>query len=123
MIRCLLVDDDALALLVLERYVGMDPELAIVGSCGTVAEARAALSANDVDLLLLDHDLPDETGLDLLRSGTPLPDTILITGARDLADEARAAGAVDTLVKPLSAPAFLEAVGRVHAKRALDPLP
>lgn len=118
MIRCLLVDDDPLALLVLERYIGTDPELTIVGSCTRVSEARTALATLTVDLLFLDFDLPDGTGLEFLRSGTRLPTTILITGAQDIGEEARAAGATDTLVKPLSLNAFREAVARFRAAGA-----
>ena len=111
--RCLIVDDDGLARLVLERFLSTDPTLELAGTCGTLAEARAALAEAHVDLVFLDDDLPDGSGLDFLRrSEGTLPPTILVTGAPAVADSAVEAGAVAAITKPISLAAFREAIAR-----------
>ena len=115
MIRCLLVDDDGMARLVLERFLGTDPELTLVASCATLAEARRTLRRDAVDLLFLDDDLPDGSGLEFIRVEQPLPRTILVTGAREIAAKAAAAGAMAALTKPLALDSFREAVAKARA--------
>lgn len=118
MIRCLLVDDDRLAVMVMERFIGADPGLELVGSCGSLAESRTMLAGGGVDLLFLDNDLPDGSGLALLRSGVPLPPTLLVTGSAEVATQAVAAGAAAALTKPFSLPAFRAAVERARRSTA-----
>lgn len=65
-IRILLIDDHTLFRESLARLLETEPGLAVAGSCATVAEGRSSLATAVVDVVLLDYDLGDETGTDLL---------------------------------------------------------
>ena len=82
---------------------GRVPGFGVVGTAGTAGAARAALAARPADLLLLDADLPGESGLDLLASVDV--DTIMVTAASDTATvrTALARGALNYLVEPFGA--------------------
>lgn len=104
-IRTLVVDDDFRVARIHAASVERIEGFVCVGQAHTAAETREHLQRHQVDLLLLDIYLPDEDGLNLLRSLTgagSAPDCIFITAARDL-ESVRAAiglGAVSYLVKP-----------------------
>lgn len=124
-LRCLVVDDDPLARLVLERYIGTDDDLVLAGSCTTALEAAAVLRDASIDLLFLDVEMPGMTGLELLAAIERLPDVVLVTSNREYAADAFEAGVTDYLVKPLTPARFLKAVARVrarlaHASRPMD---
>lgn len=106
MIDVLIVDDDFRVAEVHAGMVGKVDGFRVAGVARSGQEARAALGAGGVDLVLLDLYLPDEHGLDLLRwlAETPgeHPDVIVVTAARDIASVRTAIqlGAVHYIVKP-----------------------
>lgn len=115
-LRCLVVDDDPLARLVLERYIAAEDDLMLAGSCTTALEAAAVLRDVPIDLLFLDVEMPGMTGLELLGAIERLPDVVLVTANREYAADAFEAGVTDYLVKPLTPARFLKAVARVRAR-------
>jgi DNA-binding NtrC family response regulator len=119
--RALVVDDDATfqeALATLVREEGFD-----VATASTLAEARTALATHPPDVVMLDLQLPDGSGLDLLRErdGTQGPDVVMITGNAtvDTAIDAIRAGAADYLVKPGDMPRLRTVLLNVARRRAL----
>ncbi|MFH8567947.1 response regulator [Streptomyces sp. NPDC017993] len=107
MIDVLVVDDDVRVAQINAAYVAKVAGFRVSCLAHSAAEALAALDAHHVDLILLDHYLPDETGLqlvgDLRRSGL-LTDVIMVTAARDIAtvQAAMRHGALQYLVKPFT---------------------
>lgn len=103
----LVVDDDLRVARINAAYVAKVPGFRVAAQAHSAAEALVFLAAHRVDLILLDHYLPDENGLDLVRrlrqrgQGT---DVIMVTAARDLAtvQAAMRLGALQYLVKPFT---------------------
>ncbi|ASY36239.1 MULTISPECIES: response regulator [Streptomyces] len=126
MIRVLVVDDDFHVAEINTAYVSRVPGFTVVGSAHTAAQALGCLERTEVDLVLLDHYLPDETGVQLvrrLRLGGHDTDVIMVTAARDLATVrgAQRFGALQYLVKPFTFAGLRERLeGYAALRRAVD---
>lgn len=99
--RCLIVDDEPIAHRILLRYLQEHPRVAVCGQCYSAPEARAYALENPVDILLLDIQMPGETGVALLQSLRPRPVAIFTTAHLDFALEGYELGVLDYLVKPI----------------------
>ncbi|MFJ8016833.1 response regulator [Streptomyces sp. NPDC096339] len=125
-IHVLVVDDDVRVALINAAYVEMVPGFHVVAQVHSATAALEFLGTHPVDLVLLDHYLPDENGLDLVRRMRQLghgTDVIMVTAARDLAtvQTAMRLGALQYLVKPFTFAGLLtrlEAYGAL--RRTLD---
>ncbi|MBO8195274.1 response regulator [Streptomyces oryzae] len=107
MIDVLVVDDDFHVAEINAAYVARVPGFRVSARAHTAAQALATLERTHVDLLLLDHYLPDETGVTLVRRMRQLghfTDVIMVTAARDVAtvQAAMRCGALQYLVKPFN---------------------
>ncbi|MFI5534358.1 response regulator [Kitasatospora sp. NPDC051853] len=107
MIDVLVVDDDFRVAQVHAAYVAKVPGFRVCGQAHSAAEAAAALRRTPADLLLLDHHLPDRTGLELIRdlqSAGIGCDVMMVTAARDVStvQAAMRHGALQYLVKPFT---------------------
>lgn len=107
MIEVLVVDDDFRVAEINAAYVAKVPGFRVAARAHTAAQALATLERHRIDLVLLDHYLPDETGLTLVRRMRQLghlADVIMVTAARDVAtvQAAMRYGALNYLVKPFS---------------------
>ncbi|MFE2145040.1 response regulator [Streptomyces sp. NPDC059456] len=103
----LVVDDDTRVARINAAYVAKVPGFRVCARAHSAAEALELLGTRPVDLILLDHYLPDENGLDLVRRLRQLghhADVIMVTAARDLAtvQSAMRLGALQYLVKPFT---------------------
>jgi DNA-binding LytR/AlgR family response regulator len=117
--KCIIVDDNKMARMALKQLVSQIGELELVAECSDASEALTSLNNTQVDLLLLDIEMPDMTGLDLTRKlGKQRPLIIFTTAKTDYAVEAFELNVVDYLVKPLSFPRFRQAVEK--AAEALE---
>src|SRR4051812_45641180 len=105
--RCLVVDDEPLARQLLESYIRKITELTLVKSCSNALEVFSALRQDPVDLIFLDIEMPNITGIELLRSLPSRPSVILTTAYREYAFEAYNLDVVDYLLKPVSFDRFL----------------
>jgi DNA-binding LytR/AlgR family response regulator len=127
MLRCIAVDDEPLALEVLESYIRKVPSLQLVGLCGGAMEAIRVLSPGAVDLVFLDVDMPDLTGTQLLRTLKHPPLVVFTTAYPDYALEGFELDAVDYLLKPIPFDRFLRAVNkaqeRLHPSHPPAPVP
>ena len=117
-IRCLLVDDEPLALDLLEGYVAKTPSLQLAGSCSSAFQAMEMMEKTEVDLMFLDIQMPGLTGLEFTRSLPSGPKVIFTTAFEQYALEGFKVDALDYLLKPISYPEFLNSVNK--AKRWFD---
>lgn len=120
-IKCLLVDDEELARTLLDNYIGRIPALELKGQCKNPVEAMNILQTEKIDLLFLDIQMPELTGLEFLKSLPHPPLTILTTAYADYALESYALNVVDYLLKPIGFDRFLQAVNKaIERQRYLE---
>ncbi|MEL6970296.1 MAG: LytTR family DNA-binding domain-containing protein [Bacteroidota bacterium] len=110
--RILIVDDEEPARLLLEKYVEKLPDLKLVATLPSAIEANAMLAKEKVDILLLDIRMELLTGLDLLRSLSDPPATILTTAYSEYALESYELDVADYLVKPITFDRFFRAINK-----------
>jgi DNA-binding LytR/AlgR family response regulator len=119
--KCMIVDDEPLARELLEGYVARISDLKLANSFANAVEAFSFLQEKPVDLLFLDIEMPQVTGIELLRSLKDKPRVILTTAYREYAFEAYDLDVVDYMLKPISFDRFLRAIGKVkQLKQPLD---
>lgn len=111
-IRCLVVDDEELARTLLETFIGRVPGLAIEALCANPLEAMTVLRQRPVDLLFLDIQMPELTGIEFLRTLQHKPVVIFTTAYSDYALEGYSLDVTDYLLKPFSFERFLQAVNK-----------
>lgn len=114
MITCIIVDDEQHAIDVLEHYVKQTPSLQLVASITNPLEALAMLSERPIDLIFLDIQMPEISGMDLVRTISGRSKVILTTAYSEFATEGFELEVVDYLLKPVPFPRFLKAVTRVQ---------
>ena len=115
MINTIIVDDEPLALDVLETYIEKMPELNLVQRCSNALEANEALKKHDIDLMFLDIQMPQLTGIDFLKTLANPPIVIFTTAYPNYAIEGFELDALDYLLKPISLERFMKA-----ANKAID---
>lgn len=110
--KCIIVDDEPAAHYVLVNYIKQNANLELVKQCYNGIEAMNYLRENKVDLMFLDIDMPEVTGLELLKIIPSPPKTILTTAYSEFALESYDYGVIDYLLKPIYFPRFLKAIDR-----------
>lgn len=120
MIRCLLIDDEPLALAQLENYVRRTPFLQCVKSCSNAAEAVSFLTDDNADVMFLDINMPDITGLQLVKSLSNPPKVVFTTAYSEYAIDGFKVDAVDYLLKPFGFDEFLRAANKVNELCSLE---
>ena len=111
-VRCIIIDDEPLAIEALSMHIAKIPTLDLTGTCMDALEAVELLQRQPVDLMFLDIQMPELTGIDLLKTLHNPPDVILTTAYRNYAVEAFELNVIDYLVKPISFERFLRAVNK-----------
>lgn len=115
MIKCAIVDDEPLALGLLESYVAKTPVLELCGKYANAVEAMGGLQHNPVDLLFLDIQMPELSGLDLSKMlDTSHTRIVFTTAFSQYAIEGYKVNALDYLLKPISYVDFVGAVSRAQ---------
>ena len=112
MINVLIVDDEPLAQDVLETYIEKMPDLHLVRKCSNALEANDVLQTQPVDLMLLDIQMPQLTGVDFLKTLNKPPLVIFTTAYPNYAIEGFELNAIDYLLKPISLERFMKAVNK-----------
>lgn len=112
MINVIIVDDEPLAQDVLETYIEKIPELNLIKKCSNAFEANDALKNNDIDLMFLDIQMPQLTGIDFLKTLSKPPLVIFTTAYPNYAIEGFELDALDYLLKPISVDRFMKAANK-----------
>jgi DNA-binding LytR/AlgR family response regulator len=112
-LKCLIADDEPLAHTLLANYISRLKTLSVVGNAYNAFEVMDFLSENDVDILFLDINMPDMTGLEMLKTLSNPPMVILTTAYSEHSLEAFDLGVMDYLLKPIKFDRFLKAVNRI----------
>lgn len=117
--NCLIIDDNPIARATLQQLANTVTGISVVAECSTAIDAYNILQERKVDLLLLDIEMPDMTGLELTRNISNR-DVIIIftTGKKDYAAEAFELNVADYLVKPVTPARFIQAIEK--AKVLMD---
>jgi len=116
--KCIIVDDEPAAHYVLINYINQNPQLELTHQCYNGIEALNILRNHTVDLMFLDIDMPEITGLEMLQTLKQIPRTILTTAYSEFALESYEYGVIDYLLKPIYYPRFVKSIERFLA---LDP--
>lgn len=111
-IRCLIVDDEPLAIRLIENHISKIDVLEVVAIANNAMKAFEILNTQQIDLLFLDIKMPNITGIDFLRSLKHPPKTIFTTAYRDFAIESYELEVVDYLLKPITFERFFKSVDK-----------
>ena len=114
-IRCIAIDDEPLALLLLKQYIMQFPQLELIQTFDDAISGGEFLRNTKIDLLFADINMPDITGLDLVRALDERPMIIFTTAHKKFAHEGFELDAIDYLLKPVTFERFSKAV-----RKAID---
>ncbi len=118
--RCIVIDDEPLARMLIEGYISRIDGLKLVRSFSNAVEAFGFLQVNEpVDVLFLDIQMPQMTGIEFLKSLKQPPKVIFTTAYRKYAIDAFDLDVVDYLLKPVSFERFLRSIGKIYQFRQL----
>jgi DNA-binding LytR/AlgR family response regulator len=120
-IKCLIVDDEPLAIRIVEEYVKKTPYLQLVAGCDSAIEAMKVLQDKEIELIFLDIQMPELNGLDFSKTLKNDIKIIFTTAFPDYAIEGYKVNAAGYLLKPFSYPEFLEVVDRVKKNLESEP--
>jgi two-component system, LytTR family, response regulator len=112
MIQCLAIDDEPLALQVIKKYIAATPVLHLRETFTDAINAREFLKTHPADLIFLDIQMPDISGIQFFESLSVKPLVIFTTAYSEFAAKGFDLEAVDYLVKPIKFDRFIQAVGR-----------
>lgn len=118
MIRCIIIEDEPLAVDVLCDYISQVPVLQLKATCSDALQAMDVLRRESIDLLFLDIHLPGLKGLEFLETLTHPPRVILTTAYHEYALKSYDHNVVDYLLKPIAFKRFLQAVNKVQSTPA-----
>jgi len=114
-IRCINVDDEPFARELIASYVDKIDNLELVANCSNVLEAFQIVKEKKIDLIFLDINMPQISGIEFLRSLSNPPKVIFITAYREYALEGFELDVVDYLLKPVSFSRLLKAIDKYYS--------
>jgi len=118
--KCMIVDDEPVAIRIIRQHLSKMDQYEVVKSCTDAMEAFRYLTRSEVDLLLLDIEMPELTGIQLFKTLDHPPALILVTAHRDYAVEGFELNALDYLMKPVSFPRFIKALERFEQSQSAN---
>ena len=116
MLRVIAVDDEPLALGQLEKYISKVPFLSLTAACHSAFEAREALESGEVDAMFLDINMPDLSGMDLVKTLKRPPLVVFTTAYSEYAVEGFKVDAVDYLLKPFTLSEFIASAEKLRTR-------
>jgi DNA-binding LytR/AlgR family response regulator len=111
--KCIAIDDEPFALELIAGYIQKTPFLELAGTFTNPIKAHSFLMNNKVDLIFLDINMPELSGIQLLKSLSSIPNVVFITAYSEYGAESYDYDAVDYLLKPVKYERFLKAVNKV----------
>jgi len=114
--RCILIEDQAPARRLLQKYIEESGKLKLINSFSSAQDGLEFLRTTDIDLIFLDIHLPSMSGIEFLQSLQSIPEVIITTAFSEYALEGYEFDIVDYLLKPFSFDRFLVAVGKAETR-------
>lgn len=120
--KCLIVDDDPLSRGTIEHYCSLSEHLESTHSCGSAIEGLNFLSKTKIDVIFLDVEMPEMTGLQMLESmqADGAPYVVLVTSKKEYAVDAFEYNVIDYLLKPVDYVRFLKAINKLLSQQSRD---
>jgi DNA-binding LytR/AlgR family response regulator len=113
--NCLIIDDNKMARAAMKQLASQFDDLTVVGECSNAMESYNLVNAQPVDVLFLDIEMPEMSGIELTRHlGDKKPIIVFTTAKKDYAVDAFELNVADYIVKPVTIPRFLQAVEKVR---------
>ena len=112
--KCLIIDDDEMIIATLQHYIAQTEGLECIGAFVSAVEALPTLKEEQVDILLLDVEMPDMSGMELMDVLNDMPNVILVTSKEEYAVKAFEYNVVDYLLKPVQYSRFLKSIDKVE---------
>lgn len=113
-IKCIITDDEPMARKGLRGYIEKIDFLTLTGECEDAIQLNTLLKTQQVDLIFLDIEMPEMTGLELLSNLTNPPKVIIVSAYEQYALKGYEFEVVDYLLKPVSFDRFLKSANRIH---------
>ncbi len=112
LIKCLIIDDEPLAIKVIKGHIDQIPSLELTASCTSAMKAFHIFNQQKIDLLFLDIEMPEINGIEFIKSLAQPPAIILTTAYREYAIQSYEIEVVDYLLKPISFQRFFKAFNK-----------
>ncbi len=112
-IPCIAIDDEPLAVTKISAYIQKTPFLELVAECRSAFEAMSVIKDNKIQLIFIDINMPDLSGLEFVKSLTDKPYIVFTTAYSEYAVEGFQVDAADYLLKPITYTSFLKAANKV----------
>lgn len=119
-IRCLILDDEPIAITVIESHLREFKDLRVVATCRSASEAFEVLQNERIDLIFLDIEMPKLDGLSFLKSLKDPPLVLITTAHRNFALDGFELDVVDYLLKPIPLDRLMQAIGKVRRQLRTD---
>jgi len=119
MIKVIAIDDEPLALLQLQKMIEITPFFQLVAACSDAFEAMKIMEENEVDAIFSDINMPDLSGLDLVKTMVNPPIIVFTTAYSQYAIDGYKVNAIDYLLKPFGLPEFQRAAAKVKKQYEL----
>ncbi len=114
MIRTLIVDDEPLALEILESYIQQIKDIQLIAKCNNAMEALEILRDHKIDLMFVDIEMPVLKGTDLVKSLASAPEVVFTTAYPEFAVQGFELNALDYLLKPISFDRFVKSINKYN---------
>jgi len=118
--RCIIVDDEPLAIEAIQMHIEKFDSLKLIDTCLDAFQAFEVLNKTKIDLMFLDIQMPEITGLEFIKSLKNPPKVILTTAYREYAIDAFDLNVVDYLLKPISFDRFMQAINKFYEQSNSD---
>lgn len=115
MIRCVAIDDEPLALRQIADYITRTPFLELIAQCESALQAINVMEDNPIDLMFVDINMPDLSGMDFIKALDNPPKIVFVTAYSEHALEGFRVDAIDYLLKPISYVEFLKSANKVKS--------
>lgn len=122
MIRCVVIDDEPYARQLLTEFIGKIPNLSLEGAFSSALSALPVLSKKPIDVIFLDIQMPDISGIDFLKTLEKRPAIVFTTAYAEYALEGFELDAADYLLKPFDFGRFLKSVNKITHRLEKEPV-
>jgi len=121
-LKCVIVDDEPLAITVLQGYLKKIPTIEVIATFNDALSVYEILKEQEIDFLFLDIEMPNLTGIDFLKSFTKPPLVIITSANKNYAIEGFELNVIDYILKPLTFERLLKAINKIIEIKSAKPI-